>query len=141
MIRAFICSWQFIPERMEVINPIAELDVPCRMYYADADANGLPDGQHVLVFVDAPEIDGPAIAAAAGAYMFPPYAFNTPMVEVSQAVKDEVLTLCTVQNWMPTEALFLAATYGDCLKLLAKHFSAGFISFGNLETARAGEFG
>ena len=126
---------------MEVINPIAELDVPCRMYYADADANGLPDGQHVLVFVDAPEIDGPAIAAAAGAYMFPPYAFNTPMVEVSQAVKDEVLTLCTANNWMPTEALFTAETYGDCLKLLAASFQAGFVSFGEYEVERAAEFG
>lgn len=141
MIRAFICGWEFIPERMCVTNPFVELGVPCSMIYPDADADGLPDGPHVLVFVKADGVDTDALNALDGVYMFPPHPFDMPMSEVSQAVKDEVLGLCVANNWMPAEPLFTAQTYGDCLKLLAAHFQSGFVGFGVYEVERAAEFG
>ena len=149
MIRAFITSWIYIPEESRVTHSIAEVyDAVCpnvpatiSMFYPDADANGLPDGPHVLIFI---ESESPAIEqldTLDGVYMFPPHSFNAPMADVSQAVKDEVLTLCSVNNWMPVDPLFTAETYGDCLRLLAKSFQIGFVSFGKYEVERAAEFG
>ncbi len=146
MIRAFVTGWQLVGN--QVLNPIVEQGesvvsgpFACSMVYPDADANGLPDGPHVLIFV---ESDSPTIEdldTLDGVYMFPPHAFDTPLADVPQSTKDEVLGLCASEGWMPTAPLFTAQTYGDCLKLLASHFQAGFTSFGRYEVEKAAEFG
>lgn len=149
MIRAFICPWELIAAESRITHPIVEQGESvvtgpfvCSMFYPDADADGLPDGPHVLVLVEGDSVTIEALDSLEGVYMFPPHPFDTPLDQVPQAIKDEVVALCVQENWMPTEPLFtVAQTYGDCLKLMAKHFQSGFVSFGKYEVERAAEFG
>lgn len=146
MIRAFIATWQLIPERMEVINPIAEYigtaNSPVSrvsMYYPDTDGNGLPDKNRVLVLVEGPpEIE--QLVALQGVKMLPAYRFGKPISDIPSPVKTAVLNTLEAEG-IPRAAMAGVEVYGDFIRKVAQYFSPAFKSFGPYESSRDEEFG
>lgn len=149
MIRAFISTWSQVDGA--IAHPIlGYVDTPpanpilftCRMFFPDADQDGLPDKLRVLVIVigDAGETRVEELKNLAGVKMLPAYPFQKPISEIPQGAKDAIKT-AIVNEGIPLSALSGVVVYGDFLKKVAKYFSAGHRGFGRLETDLSGEFG
>jgi|GEM_PF-3697158 len=150
MIRAFISTWQLVGD--QVTNPIVDYvdtlppaqtvaeRIICSMHYPDADANGLPDKNRVLVIVEGPiTIEG--LAQLPGVKMLPAYRFRKPIGEIPAAVRHAIKTQLQAEG-IPLSALSGIRVYGDFLRAVARYFNTSHSGFGrHIEINREAEFG
>ena len=148
MIRAFISTWQFIPEEMRVTNPILEHggalvsgEFTCSMLYPDADQDGKPDGAHVLVLVKGDSLTVESLKDLSGVKMLPAYRLTKPVSEIPANAKQAIRAYVVDNNIAPVEIFDGVVVYGDFLKRLAKHFQVDFNGFGKYESVDELEFG
>lgn len=138
MIRAFITTWSGeaggrvtnpIVEYVDQVDPqVLTQPVICSMHYPDADENGLPDKDKVLVIVQGgPEIEN--LNNLQGVRMLPAYRFQKPVSEIPQNVRNAIIS--AVENeGIPRSALAGIEVYGDFLKKVARYFNVNHQGFG-----------
>jgi len=143
-IRAFISTWSLAGDRIE--NPIVDYvdtlpnqGIVCNMYYPDADGNGIPDKDRVLIIVRGPKVTIETIKDLTGVKMLPAYRFDKPISEIPQNVKNAIKTAITNEG-IPLSALSGLVVYGDFMKKVARYFSVNHKGFGHYETELAGDF-
>jgi len=145
IIRAFLSTWSGV-KGGDVITPIhsylenrTEL-VTCWMHWPDANTDGLPDKNRVLVIVRGPLIIE-QLGNLVGVKMLPAYRFDKPISEIPQAIKDVIKTAIVAEG-IPLSALAGIEVYGDFMRKVAKYFNPNHKGFGSfIEVDLAGEFG
>ena len=144
MIRAFITTWSVVANYVhnpivDYVDTLTDMGIVCDMHYPDADQNGIPDRDRVLIIVQGPpQIEN--LNAIQGVRMLPAYRFQKPLSEIPENIK-QAIKAAIVAEGIPLSALFGMVVYGDFLKKVARYFNASHKGFGMLETEREAEFG
>ena len=159
MIRVFLSAWELryevpgddasryiwhpIPDAVDAL-PVLTADVPrdqrVRWFaeYPDANADGQPDGQAVLVFVAAPEVP-PEISDLPGVTMLPPLDLSTQVSLIAPATVSAVIDSLAAYG-VPFPAIEGSATAGELLDRIVGYSQVNPISVTARFAGREAEF-
>lgn len=119
----------------------ANLSVPMRlnMHYSDADSDGLPDNDYLLVLAES-SAEIAALKDLPDVGMLPPYNFNQAVSALTQAQIDEAFQVTDIMG-IPQAVFSGSQTCGEFLKRIATYMSPSHQGFGvHIELLRAAEF-
>ena len=147
-IRAFITTWSLNGNRVEnpIVNYVDTLPaqgITCSMYYPDADQNGLPDKNFLIVLMRSDQLTGAeleTIGAAAGALVIDAQTYNKQLSSLNNGQQNKYKNLITNQG-APISIWDNSVTFGDLLVNYIKYLNPSFQGFGDHYTTNIGDWG
>lgn len=118
-------------------NPAVSVELS--MHFPDADADGLPDKDYLLVLVHSPA-EIPALATLPDVWAFSSQRFDREVAGMTEGQRNAGFAVSD-QAGVPRNVLAGSRTCGEFLKRIAKYLQPAHQGFGrHIEIDRAGEF-
>lgn len=131
-IRAFLTTWSTIKRGglIYVINSLSEYvdtlpppSIECVQYYADRDADGMPDKSYVLVLARSTPESLARLDGLANVVQLPARRADKRIDEIPAQQKTAFIA-ATRARGIPDDVVIGAATVGDVIARIARHLSA-----------------